>query len=253
MLKQLLFGGLIGGMLASTAGAEISKEDRKRSAAMTKGTLYLRLDAPCTQGRHPYGVYQSPLVEVSPAGANTEADSGASWGWYHAQSTIWEARINDPMTVDELDWEEDEGTVDLELEGTGSADGRDTVIRFVKIHSYADFEAAFQHAFATRPLQEEHPDWPAEIKDAIAKRRLMDGMTKRQAFYIVGTPARVEKRSEGDKAIEIWTLQTQGLTFGFFGVQSGGSNAPPETLQFENGKLVHTSVATSGKGLDLDD
>lgn len=218
-----------------------------------KGVFYLRLDAPCTQGRHPYGVYQIPLVEVSPTGTNTEGDSGASFGWYHAQSTIWEARINDPMTVDELEWEEDEGSVEIELEGTGSADGRDTVIRFVNIHSFADFEAAFQHAFSTRPLQEEHADWPSEIREAIAKRRLVDGMTKRQVFYIVGTPQRVEKRTEGEKSIEIWTLQTQGITFGFFGVHSGNPAAPPETLQFEDGKLVAASISTSGKALDLDD
>src|SRR6185295_5250847 len=112
-------------LLASTAHAELSKADRKAAQKMLGGTLYLRTDAPCTQGRHPFGVFLSPLVDVSPRGVNTDAQNGASFGWYHASSTVWAVRVNDSVELDELEWGEDENenTVEIELTGVGRTDG----------------------------------------------------------------------------------------------------------------------------------
>ena len=233
------------------AAGEISKQERKEAQRLFAGSLFLRIDAPCTKGRHPYGIYYSPLVEVSPRGANTEAGSGASFGWFHAGSTSWSARVNDEMELEELDWEEDEATVQVELEGRGRAEGHDTVLLFTEIRSLADFQAAFDRAFSRVPLQDEHPDWSPEIRQAIADRRLLNGMSKRQAFYVVGMPARVAKANENGKEIETWTLQGQGLEIGFMSMRTGNPGAPPEAIQFENGLLVSADVATGGQ-LDLD-
>ena len=235
---------------ASPARAELSRADKKQAEKMLKGTLYLRIDAPCTQGRQPFGVYLAPLVEVSPKGVNTEADQGASFGWYHASSTVWGVRVNDTVELDEMDWDED--TVEIELTGVGKTDGHDTVVKFIEIRSLADFEAAFKLTFSDHPLQDDHPDWPAEIRKSIADRKLMPGMSKRQAFYVVGTPEQVETTTEGEKKIETWTLRKQGLEIGFFTWNTGDPSAPAEKLRFEDGLLVTNSVK-NGNQLDLDD
>ncbi len=249
---RLIVAGVLALGLAAPATAGISRQDKKAAKQMFSSTLYLRVDAPCTQGRHPYGVYQSPLVEISPTSVNTQTQDGASFGWFHAQSTVWSVRINDPVKLDELDWEEEEGTVEVELEGVGPADDHDTVLRFVGIQSLQDFQRAFELAFSRQPLQEEHPEWPAEIRQAIGNRLLLNGMTKRQAFFVVGMPVRVEKKTEEGKEIETWTLHTRGIEFGFFGVKSGVGGAAPETLRFEDGLLVSAATANPN-ALDLGD
>lgn len=235
-------------LFASTAHA-LSRADSKKAEKMLSGTLYLRVDAPCTQGRQPFGVYLAPLVEISPKGVNTEAGQGASFGWYHASSTVWGVRVNDTVELDEADWDED--TVEIELTGVGKTDGHDTIIKFIEIRSLADFEAAFKLAFSDHPLQDDHPDWPAEIRKAIGDRQLMPGMNKRQAFYVVGTPEQVDTTTEGEKKIETWTLRKQGLEIGFFTWNQGDPSAPAEKLRFEDGLLVTNSVK-NGKQLDLD-
>jgi len=242
-----------GALLAAAvpASAALSRQDRKAAQKMLAGDLYLRIDAPCTQGRQPFGIYLAPLVEISPKGPNTDVDESVSFGWYHASSTVWNARVNDLMHFDELEWDDESPSVEIELEGAGASDGRDTVVRFVEINSLADFEAAFGHTFSTKPLQEEHPDWPADIRKAIAERKLANGMTKRQVFYIVGTPAEVEKREEKGKQVEIWTLRQKGIEIGFW-TASAGESGPPETLRFVDGVLVATEGSKSGKNLDLD-
>ncbi len=239
---------LAAALLAPTAHA-LSRAEQKQAEKLLKGTLYLRIDAPCTQGRQPFGIYLSPLVEVSPKGVNTDADQGASFGWYHASSTVWGVHVNDTVELDETDWDED--TVEIELTGVGRTDGHDTVVKFVEIRSVADFEAAFKLTFSTQPLQNEHPDWPENVRQAIADRKLLPGMTKRQAFYVVGTPEQVDKTTEGDKTIETWTLRKQGLEIGFFSTNMGDPSSPAQKLRFEDGVLVTENVRNGGQ-LDLD-
>lgn len=244
---------LCGLLLGSAAEAKIAKADKKKAAQLFSGTVYMRIDAPSKKGRHPYGIYYSPLVDVSPTGTNAETDEGLSVGWYHAESTVWKVRVNDRMELDELDWEDEEGTVEIQLEGAGASEGRDTALRFVAIHSFADFEAAFARTFSSQPLQNEHPDWPEEIKSAIAARRLSPGMSKRQVYYIVGTPEKVEKTTEGEKTIELWTLRTQGAEVGFWTFSAGENPANAKTLRFEDGVLASADTSgVSAEGLDLD-
>lgn len=253
MQKEALIFGCCLLVFGSAVAAGVPKADKKKADKLFSGTVYMRIDAPSKKGRHPYGIYYSPLVDVSPTGTNTESDEGLSVGWYHAESTVWKVRVNDQMELDELDWEDEEGTVEIQLEGAGASEGRDTAIRFVNISSFADFEAAFNRAFSKQPLQDEHPDWPAEIKSAIARRQLTTGMSKRQAFYIVGTPEKVEKSTEGGKTIEVWTLRTQGAEVGFWTFKAGEDPANAKTLRFEDGVLVSAeTTGVSAEGLDLD-
>ena len=238
--------------LAPAAVAELSRDDRRAAEDMLeKGTLYMRVDTPCATGRHPYGTYKRPLVEVSPEGEiSTEAEEAINASWWHADSTYWGVRVNDPVELDELDYEEDENTVEIELEGVGPIDGEDTVVLFVDIHTFEDFQKAFERTFSYRPLQEEHDDWPQEIKDAIAERRLVEGMTKRQAYYVTGRPEGFDRLEEGGEEVEIWRLrQTKGTKMGFFTVRSGEETGLPEKLRFEDGVLVDLG---GGESFSLD-
>lgn len=236
---------------ASVAHAELTKAERKEAKTILSGTLYMRIDAPCGTGRHPMGTYMFPLVEVSPDGVNTEGEQGFSAGWYHAQSTYWGVGPNDTLQLDEMDWDGD--TVEIELEGVGKTDGNDTVIKFIGIRSIDDFRKAAERAFAKVPLQDEHADWPPEIKKAIAERRLMKGMTKRQVFYVTGSPESTHESEEKGKKTEVWTMrQNKGVQIGFWTVSAAAPAAgTPKTLRFVDGKLDDFEASGSG-AVDLD-
>jgi hypothetical protein len=234
--------------------AELAKADRKAAKAYLAGTLYFRIDAPCGTGRHPMGTYMFPLVEVSPDGVNTEGDTGFSAGWYHAQSTYWGVGPNDTVQLDELSFEDDD-TIEVEVEGVGRTEGNDTVIKLVNIHSLDDFKKAADRAFAHVPLQDEHSDWSPEVKKSIADRRLMQGMTKRQVFYVTGTPESVKETEENGKKTEVWTMrQNKGMQIGFWAVSTGSPSAGmPKTLRFIDGKLEEFEASASNGQVDLDD
>lgn len=249
MKRALLALSLTAVFAAQGASAELSRADQKKVNALTRGTFYLRMDAPCATGRHPYGVYHRPLIEVSPEGANTDVQNEVNVGWFHADSTDWSVRVNDAVVVDSVDY--DDSDVEVEVEGTDESDGRDTVVKFVRINTYADFEAAFKRTFSPVRLQDEHPDWPQEVKTAIAQRKLMEGMNKRQAYYVVGQPESVEKKNEKGADVEIWTLRAKGLEFGFFNSTLGRPEGG-RTLRFEDNKLKLDAGKKPGSELDLD-
>lgn len=252
-MKQAVLLTLAGGLLfSSVLPAQLNKAQRKEANSMLSGTLYARIDIPCGTGRHPVGTYMFPLVEVSPDGVNTDNESSVSAGWYHAQSTYWGIAPNDTLRFDEAEWDED--TVEIELEGVGKTDGNDTVVKFVGIHSLDDFKKAFDRTFSRVPLQDEHADWPPEVKKAIGDRQLMKGMTKRQVFYVIGSPESARESEENGKKVEVWTLrQSKGLKMGFWGFSSEGpSTGTPKTLRFVDGKLEDFAGSGSG-GVKLDD
>jgi len=241
-------------LLAATTAtfAGLTAAEQKELKTLTKGTLYLRIDAPCATGRHAYGTYKRPLVEVSPTGVNTEAENTINASWWHADSTYWGVGVNDQVKVDEISVDNEESTVEIELEGVGPTEGNDTVIKLVKITSLDDFKAAYAAAFAMKPLQDEHDDWSAEVKAAIAKRQLLAGMTKRQAYCVTGTPERFEKSTKDGKETEVWYLrQNKGTKMGYFTMKSGQATGLPATIKFEDGKLGDVAAAGAGAAVDL--
>jgi hypothetical protein len=251
MKKPILWAALAVLLGSSMAQAELTRADRKQANGLLAGTLYLRIDAPCSTGRHPMGTFMSPLVEVSPDGVNTDGDQGFSAGWYHAQSTYWGVGPNDTVKLDEMDWDGD--TVEIELEGVGRTEGNDTVIKFVGIRTLEDFKKATERAFAKVPLQDEHDDWSPEIKKAIGDRQLVKGMTKRQVFYVTGNPEDVKESEEKGKKVEVWSMrQNRGMQVGFWSVSAATPAAgTPKTLRFVDGKLDSFEATGSGT-VDLD-
>jgi hypothetical protein len=190
------------------------------------GTLYARIDIPCGTGRHPWGTYKVPLVEVSPEGVNTDDQTTFQAGWFHAQSTYWGIAPNDTLQFDEMEIEED--VAEIEFEGMGETEGRDTVIKLVGIKNLEDFKKAFDLAFARKPLQDEHPDWPEDIRKVIGERKLVKGMTKRQVFCVTGSPENFKERGEGQEGGSLGPGAEQGHRDGLLGGRLGqaGDRAP---------------------------
>jgi hypothetical protein len=103
-----------------------------------------------------------------------------------------------------------------------------------------------------KPLQDEHDDWSAEVKGAIAKRQLLAGMTKRQAYCVTGTPERFEKTEKDGKEVETWYLrQNKGTKMGYFTMQTGAATGMPASIKFENGKLADFAAVGKGGAVDL--
>ena len=198
------------------------------------------------------GTYMVPLVEVSPTGVNTDGETGFSGGVFHAQSTYWGVGPNDSLELSDFEFDED--TAEIELEGVGKTEGNDTVVKFVGIRSLDDFKKAFERTFSKVPLQDEHPDWPEDIRKAIAERRLVKGMSKRQVFYVTGTPESVKETEDKGKKIETWTMRmNKGVQIGFWYASSEGpATGTPKTLKFVDGKLEEFQATGSG-GVNLDD
>jgi hypothetical protein len=238
-------------ILAVSAQAGGGKEIKKKAKEMTRGTLYLRVDAPCATGRHAYGTYKRPLVEVSPDGTNTDADGGGSYSWWHADTTYWAVRVNDPVRVDDIDVEK--GEVEIEFEGIGSAGGSKSVIKLIGVFTPEDFENAFNRAFSTKPLQDEHDDWSDEVKQAIEDRRLIEGMTKRQVYYVTGYPESARETEDGGVKVETWHLrQSKGVKTGYWGGRGAETTGLPATVKFVDGKLTDIGSPASGT-VSLDD
>ncbi len=239
--------------IAGISSAAISKEDKKAAKKLLEGTLYFRIDAPCGLGRHPFGTYKFPLVEVSPTGSNTQSGEGLSAGPFHAQSIYWGVGPNDSVKFDSIKYYDEENAAELEVAGVGKSDGNDTVIKLVNILTLDDFKKAIDQAFSHVPLQEEHADWSADVKKAIADRKLMNGMTKRQVFYVTGSPESVKESEEKGKKVETWSMrQDRGAKIGFWTFSAGEKTGLPNNLRFEDGKLVGAEQATSPGGLKLD-
>jgi hypothetical protein len=236
--------------LATPALGGLSKPEREEiKGLLASGTLYARIDIPCETGRHPFGTYKSPLVEVTPKGENTDGGKGLSTGLWHTESTYWGVGPNTALKFDDADF--DGKKIEIELRGVGEWKDADTVILFKEIRSISDFRAAFDRAFATQPLQDEHPEWPRSVRSAIAHGQLATGMTRRQAYIVVGAPSRFEVREEEGRKIEVWhTRQERGTKIGFWRSRSGSTGFPTE-LEFVDGML--TSFAGSSEQLNLDD
>ncbi len=238
-------------LLITPAFAGLGRSDKKEVKKLLDGTFYARIDMPCATGRHAYGTYKRPLVEVSPEGVNTEAENVISASWYHADSTYWGVSVNEGLRVEEFDIEDD--GIEIELESIDDDDIQ-TVIMLVDIHNIDDFKKGLELAFSRVPLQDEHDDWSRDIKDAIAERRLVNGMSKKQAYCVTGRPVSFQKSEQGGKSVETWNLRTdKGVKMGYFTTKVNESTGLPSQIKFVDGSLVNHKSMGSSSDFSLDD
>lgn len=177
------------------ARAAIRGHDREEVRDMLYSSCYLRIQVPTNTAVQPF-------LEISPTGfswdrlvgvAEQKAKEKNKWsGVYFA------FQPNDLVRWGKLDYNKD--TISVWFQGK-----RDELkVIFIQIETLDDFKKAFDHVFSRVPLQDEHPDWPAEIRLAIAQRKVIQGMTKQQAACVIGVPLKVETVPEGGMVMEVW-------------------------------------------------
>jgi hypothetical protein len=225
--------------------AQLSKQDQEAAKGMIAGTLYLRLDVPLRSEVGNWGIGSAPLLEVTPTGHDTARLLGQVMNSKEMTATSKfkkRERIdyvfypNYAVHAGVLKFNGDEA--DLMLEGFKPIN-YEVTINFIHINSLDDFTKAFNQTFSKVPLQDEHPEWPVEVRNAIAEHHVVVGMTKEQAFDVVGAPLDVKSDNVNGVHTEIWhPRQDKGQVINRRGrVEDLGSTGFPVQLKFVDGKL----------------
>jgi len=211
-------------------------EVKKAMKAKAGWTYYLKTNVPYFQGRHAYGTFKRPLVVVTAAdGPNIQGSSEVQAGAFHAEARRLTLRDNDPVNVDEFEWESEDNSLEIELKGTGRAEGGAGVLKFTGLQSGEDFEKCWQQTFSDVSIEQKY-DWPAEIKNAVAERKVLMGMTPEQVMVAMGNPEKITRTSEGGRSVEIWTIQRgEGGKMGFWTMKVGDKQEMD--IRFTDGRV----------------
>ncbi len=174
--------------------AELRGKDRESALKMVYQSVYLRDAVPTSD-------QVEPFMEISPSGYSSDRLVGIAEEKARKRKkpsgVYWAFRPNDMVRWGSLVYRAD--TITVWFQGR-----RDELkVVFIKIATLDDFKKAFDHLFSTKPLQDEAPDWSEEVKTAIAERRVIEGMTKKQAACVVGTPLKVES----GMGMETWSTR----------------------------------------------
>lgn len=251
-MRSLAYAAILVFALGSEipCGARISDKDLKAAAQMVKGTLYLRIDLPChyfspgvsfwnssaiSIGRS-MATWVEPLVEITPS----EVRAHSAMPEHLAGDVIWRFGPNDPVRLGKAYYNGD--LIDVDVEGLPPKK-HEVIARFVGINTLEDFKAAFGRTFSTVPLQDEHPEWPEEIRKAVAERRVILGMTPDQAYCVLGQAVKKEKTRENGVEVETWnprqtavhSIEAKALMPTDF----------PKSLKFVDGRL--SEIGEKGK------
>ena len=228
-----------------SAHSQLSVPERAKAKSMVSGTLYLRLDAPCTYGRGRFGIAASihhldSLLEVSPVGYSVERKLALP-PKNKRDKVFWGLSPNDPVRYGKLLYKED--TVQVWMEGE-APDAYEMLIDFIHIKNLDDFTRAFNRTFSKVPLQDEHPEWPAEIRQAIAARKVIAGMTSEQAFGVVGAPLKITTMEENGVKVETWFPRQDRSVLAAEGNTADTPTGFPVRLTFIGGTVHEIEQAT---------
>ena len=201
---------------------------------MIAGTLYLRLDVPLKYVMGSFGWGPEAVLEVSPTGHDTTRILSLPIKNRRGQnSTGYSIQITRCVSESCLF---KGGQVSVWAEGVSPND-YEIMIDFIQINSFDDFTKAFNQTFSKVPLQDEHPEWPSDVRSGIAEHKLVVGMTKDQAFDVVGTPLDTKIEEEDGVKVETWSPRQDGGTIGGRSRQKNMRTGFPALLKFTDGKL----------------
>lgn len=237
-------------LVASALAGDLSKAECKTFTndlkAAYPSTVWALKDLPAKTGFTMYAAWIAPIAEVKPSGYTIDASAGTAVTVGSATSTWFGVRPNDQLKLDDVDC--DDGAVIIDLVGTGTSKGHDTKVKLLDAKTYAEIKPTLDLLIsATDPVA---ADWAQEVKTGITNRMLVNGMTKKQAYLVVGEPAGSSTKEEGGKKIEIWNpRQTNGMRIGY-GATVSATGYPAE-IRFEDGVLVGLATG-SGGGVSLD-
>jgi hypothetical protein len=233
--------------------AQLTGADRVKAKSMIAGTLYLRLDVPCRYGRAGrFGIaaaihHLESVLEVSPDGASVERKLALAPD-HKRDRVFWGLSPNDPVRYGKLLFKDaPDDTVQVWMEGM-APDAYELLIDFVHIKNLDDFTKAFNRTFSKAPLQDEHPEWPAEIRTAIAARKVIPGMTMEQAFSVVGAPLKKTASEENGIKTEIWLPRQDRDDSVAAGQPADTPTGFPVRLTFSGGVLRQIEAAPAIAG-----
>jgi hypothetical protein len=218
--------------------AELSKQERAQAQSMIAGTLYLRLDVPCRYGRGRWGIsaaihHLEPLLEVSATGHDTERMLALP-SKYKRATVFWGLSPNDPVRYGKLLFNGD--TVQVWMEGA-LPNSYEMILNFTHIQNLDDFTKAYNLTFSRVPLQEEHPEWPTAVRQAISAHKVVTGMSREQAFSVVGSPLKITTTEQDGIKTETWfPRQDRSGTVATRGDEGTPTGFPP-LLKFTDGIL----------------
>jgi hypothetical protein len=140
-------------------------------------------------------------------------------------------------------------TIELWAEGA-KPKNTEIWIRFIQIKNLDDFKKAYDQILSTKPLQDVHTEWTDEVRKAIVARRVVEGMTKAQAFCVVGTPIGIETNEKDGKKTETWFPRQETGASGDLGRVISTETGFPVSLLFVDGTL--TNIVQKGKSVKVD-
>jgi hypothetical protein len=227
--------------------AQLSKVDHEAAEKLISGTLYLRLQAPQRYGMGAWAPYSVSQLEASATGASAERKLAEPLkhiikNGYHLKNeeVYWGYLANTPLNHCKLVSEK--GILVVWCDRVDPK--TDVSVDFIEIKTLDDFTKAFNLTFSKVPLQDEHPEWPAEIREGIAKGVLVAGMTVDQARIVAGAPLSVTPGEENGAKTETWTLrQDPGQVLGWSTKHGAWLNVAkqtgfPASITFKDGKLL---------------
>jgi hypothetical protein len=220
---------------AKAAAAALTEEAK----AMYPGTVWALKDLPVNTGTTMNIPWIGPLVEVAPDGFKIETTTVIQATYGGAKSVWFGVRANDTLSLKEATLDKD--VMALTFVGIDGSKGRDTKIKITGVKSLAEVKPVLDQLLSnTSPVD---PSWPEDVKKAIAKRQVINGMTKKQAYLVVGEPESANTQDVGGgKKVETWVpRQSNGVRIGF-GASLEMSNYP-KYLTFEEGKVTNMAAA----------
>jgi len=217
--------------------AQLSKEDHQAAEKMISGTLYLRVQVPYKYGIGAWAPYSESMLEASPSGLNT--DRKLAEPLKKKEEIYWGYLANTPVHNGKLVSEKGRLVVWMERVDPNT----EVSVDFVDIKSLDDFTKAFNLAFSKAPLQSEHPEWTADVRDAIAAGKVVAGMTIDQARIVVGAPLSVSTGNDNGAKTETWQLrQDPGKVIGWNKKRGAWKKVAtttglPKSITFKDGTL----------------
>lgn len=258
-MNHVFRASILAAVLVSLGAAELSSNDRNVIKEMTRGDLYLRNNVPCRYTSGGWGIGAVVVTEVSPSGVEWEKNLQAvheqqqkkgKRRWAGVDTIFWGFGPNDVIRYAKL-YFKGNGVVDLWAEGI-KPKNVEVYIRFVNIQNREDFKKAFDLILGPKPIQEDHPEWAPEIRKAIADHTVIEGMTKAQAFAVVGTPMRAATNDEAGRKVEIWFPRQETGASGSYGKVVSASTGFPAELRFIDGKLAVISQTAKPVKVNVD-
>lgn len=207
--------------------------------------MYALKDLPVSSGSAMGMSYISPLVEVAPTGFTIDT-SAAVQTTYGGAKTVWYGvRVMDTLVFEEATY--DDGILVLAFLGSDKSKGRDTKIK-VTSGTFAEVKPVLDQLVSVKSPVD--PSWPADVRTAIDNRVVINGMTKPQAYLVVGEPTSASTMDIAGKKVDMWyPRNNNGIRFGF-GVSMEMTNYPP-VVKFQDGVTIELTNSASG-GVSLE-